>query len=141
MLDSLLDGLQEASGKLMGSDIVGKVAGAAFVLITVMSGIALLVTLMYLANPEGFKERLSHVLVEKPVMASVEETEVEEVGEVEEVAEVEEVEEVEEVAEVEEVGEVEEVAEVEEVGEVEEVTEVEEVEEVAEVEEEVKEAE
>ena len=74
MLDGLLDGLQEASGRLMTSSVVGKAAGAFFVVLCLASGICLLVTGMYLADPEGFDKRLSQVLVEKPVAASVEKT-------------------------------------------------------------------
>lgn len=72
MLDGLLDGLQEASGRLMASSVIGKAAGAFFVVLCLASGICLLVTGMYLADPKGFDKRLSQVLVEKPVAASVE---------------------------------------------------------------------
>ena len=94
MLDGLLDGLQEASGRILTSSIVGKMAGAFFVVACLVSGVCVLVTAMYLADPEGFDKRLSQVLVEKPVIAaSVEEEEgeeAEEVGEGEEIEEIEE---------------------------------------------------
>ncbi len=100
MLDGLLDGLQEASGRILTSSIVGKMAGAFFVVACLVSGVCVLVTAMYLADPEGFDKRLSQVLVEKPVIAaSVEEEEgeeAEEVGEGEEIEEEEYVEEEEE---------------------------------------------
>ncbi len=91
MLDSLLDGLQEASGKVMGSGIVSRVIGALFVAICLASGICLLVTVMYLANPKGFDEWLSHALVENTVVAGTEEAAEAEEGE--EAVEVEDVEE------------------------------------------------
>lgn len=97
MLDGLLDGLQEASGRIMTSSIVSKAAGAFFVVLCLVSGICLLVTGMYLADPEGFDKRLSQVLVERPAVAGVEETTGEEEGAVEE--EVEEEAESEETAE------------------------------------------
>lgn len=89
MLNALLEALQEASGKLMTSSIVGRLGGIFFVAIALVSGIALLVTGMYLANPKGFDERLSRVLVERPVVAGAEEGEeaVEEETESEEAAE------------------------------------------------------
>jgi hypothetical protein len=97
MLDGLLDGLQEASGRILTSSIVGKVAGAFFVVACLVSGVCVLVTAMYLANPEGFDKRLSQVLVEKPVIAaSVEEEEEEEEEEGEEAEEAGEGEETEE---------------------------------------------
>ncbi len=97
MLDGLLDGLQEASGRILASNIVGKMAGAFFVVACLVSGICVLVTAMYLADPEGFDKRLSQVLVERPVIAaSVEEEEVEEAEEVGEGEEIEEEEYVEE---------------------------------------------
>lgn len=74
MLDGLLDGLQEASGRIMTSSVVGKAAGAFFVVLCLASGICLLVTGMYLADPEGFDKRLSQVLVERPVVVSAQET-------------------------------------------------------------------
>ncbi len=100
MLDGLLDGLQEASGRILASNIVGKVAGAFFVAACLVSGVCLLVTAMYLANPEGFDKRLSQVLVEKPVIAASVEgeegEEAEEAGEGEETEEEEYAEEEEE---------------------------------------------
>jgi hypothetical protein len=101
MLDGLLDGLQEASGRILTSSIVGKMAGAFFVVACLVSGVCVLVTAMYLADPEGFDKRLSQVLVERPVIAaSVEKAEEaeegEEVGEGEEIEEEEYVEEGEE---------------------------------------------
>lgn len=91
MLDGLLDGLQEASGRILTSSIVGKMAGAFFVVACLVSGVCVLVTAMYLADPEGFDKRLSQVLVEKPVIAaSVEEEEGEEAEEVGEGEEIEE---------------------------------------------------
>ncbi|MGR3296525.1 MAG: hypothetical protein ACUZ8A_09950 [Candidatus Bathyanammoxibius sp.] len=95
MLDGLLDGLQEASGRILTSSIVGKMAGAFFVVACLVSGVCVLVTAMYLADPEGFDKRLSQVLVERPVIAAS-------VGEVEEVEEAEEGEEVGEGEEIEE---------------------------------------
>ncbi|MCQ4574357.1 MAG: hypothetical protein NOU37_03795 [Candidatus Brocadiales bacterium] len=116
MLNSLLDGLQEVSGKVMSSGIVSRVTGAFFVVICLASGICLLITVMYLANPKGFDEWLSHALVENTAVAGTEETaEAEEGGEAEESAEAEEGGEAEESAEAEEGGEAEEVEEVEEV--------------------------
>ena len=98
MLDGLLDGLQEASGRILTSSIVGKMAGAFFVVACLVSGIGVLVTAMYLADPEGFDKRLSQVLVERPVIAASvgEVEEAEEVGEGEEIEEEEYVEEEEE---------------------------------------------
>lgn len=91
MLNSLLDGLQEVSGKVMSSGIVSRVTGAFFVVICLASGICLLITVMYLANPKGFDEWLSHVLVENTVVAGTEEAAEAEEGE--EAVEVEDVEE------------------------------------------------
>ena len=91
MLDGLLDGLQEASGRIVTSNIVGKLAGGFFVAACLVSGICLLITCMYLADPEGFDKRLGQILVERPVVAAVED--VEDVEEAEEVAEDEELEE------------------------------------------------
>jgi hypothetical protein len=102
MLDGLLDGLQEACGRILTSSIVGKVAGAFFVVACLVSGVCLLVTAMYLANPEGFDKRLSQVLVEKPVIAASVAEEEEEGEEAEEVGEGEEIEEEEYVEEEEE---------------------------------------
>lgn len=72
MVNALLEALQEASGKLMTSSVVCRLGGAFFVVLTLVSGVALLVTGMYLADPEGFDERLSQVLVERPVVAGAE---------------------------------------------------------------------
>lgn len=91
MLNALLEALQEASGKIMTSNLVGKVSGVLFVVMCLVSGAALLITGMYLADPDGFDKRLSQVLVEKPVVAAVEETaEEEEAEEMETEEEVEE---------------------------------------------------
>ncbi|MFQ5861731.1 MAG: hypothetical protein ACE5IC_01275 [Candidatus Brocadiales bacterium] len=74
MLNALLEALQEASGKIMTSRLVGRLGGAFFVVMCLVSGIALLITGMYLVDPKGFDERLSQVLVERPVEAVSEET-------------------------------------------------------------------
>ncbi len=105
MLDSLLEALQEVSGRIMASNSIGKVFGAMFVAICLMSGIALLVTGMYLADPEGFDKRLSQVLVERPVVAGAEEAAEEEEEAVEEATEGATEEEAEEDVELEEAAE------------------------------------
>ncbi|MFQ5956727.1 MAG: hypothetical protein ACE5KK_03015 [Candidatus Brocadiales bacterium] len=87
MLIGLLEALQEVSGKMMTSSIVGRLSGAMFVVMCLASGIALFITGMYLADPKGFDERLSQVLVERPVVAGTEEAAVEEGEEAEEEAE------------------------------------------------------
>ncbi len=68
MITGILETLQEVSGILMTSRLIERLAGAFFVSATLLSGAALIITLMYLASPKGFEERLSKVLVEKPVL-------------------------------------------------------------------------
>ncbi|MDI6759339.1 MAG: hypothetical protein QMD05_00800 [Candidatus Brocadiaceae bacterium] len=45
-----------------------RVVGVFFVIGSLVSGVALLVTMMYLISPDGFQKRLNKVLVEKPVV-------------------------------------------------------------------------
>lgn len=68
MLNALLEALQEISGLVMTSRPIERLAGTFFVIASLISGVALLITVMYLASPEGFEKRLSKVLVEKPVV-------------------------------------------------------------------------
>ena len=68
MLNALLEALQEISGLVMTSRLVERVVGVLFVMGTLVSGVALLITMMYLTSPEGFEKRLSRVWVEKPVV-------------------------------------------------------------------------
>lgn len=70
MINTLLEALQEISGLVMTSRLVERLAGVFFVMASLISGIALLITIMYLASPEGFEKRLNKVLVEKPVAES-----------------------------------------------------------------------
>ncbi len=71
MINALLEALQEISGMLMTSRLVERLAGAFFVIASIVSGIALLITVMYLASPENFEKRVQKVLVEKPVVGAV----------------------------------------------------------------------
>lgn len=75
MINAVLETLQEVSGMLMGSGLVSRLSGAFFVFASLVSGIALLITILYLMSPQGFEKRLSQVLVEKPVVAGPEKTE------------------------------------------------------------------
>ncbi|HHT9120249.1 MAG TPA: hypothetical protein ACFYD3_06885 [Candidatus Hypogeohydataceae bacterium YC41] len=70
MINVLLEALQEIAGLFMTSNLVQKLAGFFFLTASLLSGVALLVTIMYLASPEGFQKRLNKVLVEKPVVAT-----------------------------------------------------------------------
>jgi hypothetical protein len=68
MINALLETLQEISGLVMTSRLVERLVGVFFVVASLISGIGLLITIMYLASPEGFEKRLTKVLVEKPVV-------------------------------------------------------------------------
>lgn len=68
MINALLEAVQEISGLVMTSRLVERAVGVLFVTGSLISGIALLITVMYLASPEGFEKRLHRVLVEKPVV-------------------------------------------------------------------------
>ncbi|HHT9155043.1 MAG TPA: hypothetical protein ACFYD5_04435 [Candidatus Tripitaka sp. YC43] len=71
MISALLEALQEISGLVMTSRPVERVVGAFFVIGSLISGVALLVTMMYLISPDGFQKRLNKALVEKPVVEAL----------------------------------------------------------------------
>ncbi|MFN3466164.1 MAG: hypothetical protein ACK4WF_00495 [Candidatus Brocadiales bacterium] len=68
MINALLEAMQEVSGLVVTSRLAERIVGVLFVVGSLISGIALLITVMYLASPEGFEKRLQRVLVEKPVV-------------------------------------------------------------------------
>lgn len=70
MISALLEALQEITGLAMTSRPAERVVGVLFVIGSLISGVALLVTMMYLISPDGFQKRLNKALVEKPVVES-----------------------------------------------------------------------
>ena len=68
MISALLEALQEISGLVMTSRPAERVVGVLFVIGSLISGVALLVTMMYLISPDGFQKGLNKALVEKPVV-------------------------------------------------------------------------
>ena len=68
MISALLEALQEISGLVITSRPAERVVGVLFVIGSLISGVALLVTMMYLISPDGFQKGLNKALVEKPVV-------------------------------------------------------------------------
>lgn len=73
MVNALLDALQQLSGSIMTSNLVTRVSGLFFVAACLVSGLAFLITSLYLLSPKGFEKRLNKILVERPVVEKVEE--------------------------------------------------------------------
>lgn len=68
MISALLEALQEIAGLAMTSRPAERVIGVLFVIGSLFSGVALLVTMIYLISPDGFQKMLNKALVEKPVV-------------------------------------------------------------------------